>query len=95
MVFLPGLGGVISFSQIYCRPIPQTGEANVEVIYSDEAIFASEKRGLFQLVVLIDSIAEASTVADILDGILSAFEDTKKLIHENNVNCPRNATKAR
>jgi hypothetical protein len=81
MAFLPSLGGGISFPQICCRPIPQAGDANVEVIYSDDAIFASEKRGLFPLVVLTESVAEVSTVADILDGILPVSEDIKKLIH--------------
>jgi hypothetical protein len=69
MAFLPDLGGGASFPQIYCRPIPQTGKVVSDVIYSDDVIFAPEKRGLFQLVVLVDSIAAISTLEGILGGM--------------------------
>jgi FAD binding domain len=82
MAFLPDLGGGISFPQIYCNPIPQAGKAGAEVMYTDDAIFGPEKYGLFQLVVLVDSVAEVSTVADILHGVQPMSEDITKLLDE-------------
>jgi hypothetical protein len=82
MAFLPNLGGGASFPQIYCRPIPQTGKVASDVIYSDHAIFAPEKRGLSQLVVLVDSIAEISTLEGIVGGIKPLSADIEQLVNE-------------
>lgn len=53
MPFLPDAGGGTSFPQVYCK---QIGGVPTETRYTDDFIFAREKKGLFQIVQLVDSM---------------------------------------
>ena len=56
MAFLPNFGGGICLPQAYCMPIrpsSQDGQKDESVKFSDDILFASHKKGLFQLLVLV------------------------------------------
>jgi hypothetical protein len=72
----------LSFPQIYCRPIPQTRKVIGDVVHSDNVLFAPEKRGLFQLVVLVGSFIEVSNMDDTLGGITPVSADIEQLVNE-------------
>lgn len=52
MPFLPRLGGGKCFPQVFCTPLEEV--ESVKPRFTDDVIFASNKTGLFQLVVLLD-----------------------------------------
>ncbi|KIM95300.1 hypothetical protein OIDMADRAFT_45231 [Oidiodendron maius Zn] len=54
--FLPDYGGGISFPQVFAGPIDQPAPALP--IFTDDAIFSKQKRGIFQVVALIDSLEQ-------------------------------------
>jgi hypothetical protein len=68
MSFLPDLGGGRCFPQVYCVPL-EAGKDNERVAFTDDIIFAPEKKGLFQLVVLLDSVDEIRTAAQALHDV--------------------------
>lgn len=56
---LPFLGdsyGGLSLPQIYCSPVSSPAKA-LEVMFTDDVIFQKSKKGMFQLVVLLESLA--------------------------------------
>lgn len=64
MPFLPQYEGGRSFPQVFSAPID--GPAPPVPAFTDDTIFAPNKRGLFQLVAVVDSIGQLSAVrADI------------------------------
>ena len=88
MAFVPQLGGGgggVSLPQVYCCGLP-TGSAKtghkLEVVYSDDVLFAPAKQGLFQLLVLADSVAEVSDLETILLSIEAVSADIRRLIDE-------------
>ena len=53
MAFIPNIRGGKNFPQVYCMQLGRSGVRNLQ--FSDDIIFASSKKGLFQLVVLLHS----------------------------------------
>jgi len=85
MTFLPKMGGGACFPQVYCVPLHSSGfDEDVEsVAFTDDVIFASHKRGLFQVAILLDSDNEIqdaqAALADVdrlSDGEIFAEEAT-------------------
>jgi hypothetical protein len=60
MPFLPKYGGGVSFPQVFAAAMD--GPAPSLPLFTDDAIFAKEKKGIFQVVVLIDSPPELPIV---------------------------------
>ncbi|KAI4121175.1 MAG: hypothetical protein LQ338_006523 [Usnochroma carphineum] len=89
VAFLPSYGGGFCFPQVYCVGLgEQQATKKPEVYFTDDVIFASHKRALFQVVVLCSSVADASAAHTSLrsldadsDGELSAAETTY-IIHD-------------
>ncbi|KAN0120294.1 FAD/NAD(P)-binding domain containing protein [Hyaloscypha variabilis] len=71
MAFLPDLAGGSCFPQVYCLPL-EAGKIEPRVEFTDDIIFAPEKKGLFQLAVLVDKVEELETAA-------KALQDVEKL----------------
>ncbi len=59
MAFLPDLAGGSCFPQVYCLPLG-AGKIEPRVEFTDDIIFAPEKKGLFQLAVLVDKVEKLS-----------------------------------
>jgi hypothetical protein len=84
MAFLPDLNGGKAFPQVYCVPLsPQRLDYTVgaSVLFTDDVIFAPEKKGLFQLVVLLQSVeqirhSDLANVGKWSDGQVYASEVT-------------------
>lgn len=68
MPFLPNLGGGVCLPQVYCRVLGN-GQGAGEVRFTDDVIFAPAKRGLFQIVALVDSFDEIFPAAGALTGL--------------------------
>lgn len=68
MPFMPDIGGGGCFPQVYCVPL-DAEKAKRRVAFTDDVIFAPQKKGLFQLVVLIDHIAELETTVQSLHDV--------------------------
>ncbi|KAE8143797.1 hypothetical protein BDV38DRAFT_289648 [Aspergillus pseudotamarii] len=64
--FLPDLNGGVSFSQTYCVAISDTQEI---VRFTDDAIFASSKTKLFQIVVLLPNLRALKPALEDLGGM--------------------------
>ena len=57
--FLPDLGGGLFFPQVYCRAISgPSGEANGQVLFTDDVIYAGPWTSVLQLVVLVDRVED-------------------------------------
>ncbi|KAL6862547.1 hypothetical protein ACO1O0_002781 [Amphichorda felina] len=65
MAFVPSLGGGGCFPQVYATRVHGTGE----VLFTDDIIFSPSKKGLFQLFVLIKTVAEYDELKNPLAGI--------------------------
>ncbi|VUC22234.1 unnamed protein product [Clonostachys rosea] len=63
MAFLAHFGGGINFPQVYCT---QLSHNNTAVRFTDDIIFDKQKKGLFQLVVLLQSTDDVVSVQEIL-----------------------------
>ncbi|RDW75503.1 hypothetical protein BP6252_06645 [Coleophoma cylindrospora] len=57
MAFLPDMGGGACFPQVYCVPLG-VKQGVGQPGFTDDFVFAPRKTGLFQIVVLLDGIAE-------------------------------------
>ena len=81
MACLPNIGGGISLPQRYCVPTSPAQTIH-DVFYSDGVIFAPEKRGLFPLVVFVDSIANIPDAMKILSAMEPGPEDIGQVVNE-------------
>jgi len=79
MPFLPDLGGGICLPQVYCALLDSDQNA-VQIRFTDDLIFGSDKRGLFHIVVLADQIEEALSAAKAMIGLSQLSHG---LLHEN------------
>jgi hypothetical protein len=69
MAFLPGLGGGgANFPQVYCVRVGGR-EGKREVRFTDDVIFDEGRKGLFRLVVFVDSGLDVQAVRRVLSGI--------------------------
>ena len=62
LAFLPDLGGGICFPQVYCRRIGEKQDSS-NVMFTDDLIFARHKKGIFQVVALLDWVEEVPRAA--------------------------------
>jgi hypothetical protein len=71
MAFLPQFGGGASFPQVYCVSMADEIEdkSHALIMFTDDVIFSSKKQKLFQLVVLLDSVAGISDARTLLHDI--------------------------
>lgn len=69
--FLPSFSGGISLPQVYCAPI-DLGSKDLQVAFTDDVIFRPGKEGLFQVVVLLESLPD-------LDEARKALKKIEKL----------------
>ena len=68
MAFIPELGGGICFPQVYCTRLePRLGTP--PVWFTDDVVFADEKKAMFQIVVLVDNLTQLGTLRRDLDGL--------------------------
>jgi hypothetical protein len=67
MPFLPKFGGGKSFPQVFCAPID--GRAPPLPMFTDDAVFAPQKKACFQIVALVDGIKQLE----------AAMEDVERL----------------
>lgn len=87
MTFLPHLGGGAYFPQVYCVPL-DAEKSQSPVTFTDDLIFATRKQGLFQLVVLVDTLAQVDAEVKILADIDELSEsrvlasDVTYIIHD-------------
>lgn len=82
MAFLPDLAGGSCFPQVYCFSL-EVSKTEGRVEFTDDIIFAPGKKGLFQLVVLVDKVQELEAAAQALrdvqrlsEGVLISSEAT-------------------
>lgn len=64
--FLPDMSGGGCFAQTYCVAVPDTES---RVFFSDDAIFASSKKYLFQVVILLPHLEALTSTLGELEGI--------------------------
>ena len=71
MAFLPELGGGVCFPQGYCVPVicRDIADQIESVMFTDDAIFASHKRGLFQVVVLLEHEDQLDAAKSLLENL--------------------------
>lgn len=65
MPFLPEFGGGLCFCQTYCTDVSGTGP----VQFTDDVIFAEDKKKILQIVVLLKDLDEWKFAASELEGI--------------------------
>lgn len=65
MAFMPELGGGRPFPQVYCYPLRERGKryGRPQVMFTNDAVFARQKKGLFHLVVLLDWLEDVADAA--------------------------------
>lgn len=100
--FLPDMGGGKCFPQVYCSPLgpppssppphppkgkEQEDKGRVEVHFTDDVIFAPSKKGLFQIVALLNSVDEVADAQAALHSVSPDPEfvlpsETTYLIHD-------------
>ncbi|CAM1508577.1 Fc.00g054250.m01.CDS01 [Cosmosporella sp. VM-42] len=68
MAFLPRLGGGGNFPQVYAVPITNTPRGG-RVVFTDDIIFSPQKKGLFQVVVLLQPRSDSHGVEFALSGL--------------------------
>ncbi|SCO90055.1 uncharacterized protein FRV6_14183 [Fusarium oxysporum] len=68
MAFLPRLGGGRNFPQVYAVRITNTPQ-NEQVFFTDDIIFSPEKKGLFQVVVILQHLKNAGEIETALHGL--------------------------
>jgi hypothetical protein len=92
---LPFLGdsyGGLSLPQVYCSPVSSSPKA-LEVMFTDDVIFQKSKKGMFQLVVLMESLADLGTTRKLLlgiDGLSNHYllaEEATFIVQTPAVNC--------
>ncbi len=66
--FLKDSYGGISLPQVYCAPVMSCGK-NRKVMFTDDVIFPEGKKGMFQVVVLLKSLADLRLTQESLLGI--------------------------
>lgn len=91
MAFLPEFNGGLHLPQVYCSPL--YGPLKDTVRFTDDVIFTLRKRGLFQLVVLVNEIAE---IHSLFAGLLELnfghdhgnipFTEATFVVHDTDVN---------
>jgi hypothetical protein len=72
MPFLPALGGGATLPQVFCEPfdaLPPT-----RPLFTDDVIFAPEKKVLFQILVLLDRARDISGAVEVLADVKAEFE---------------------
>lgn len=68
---LPFLGnayGGICLPQVYCAPISSTSK-NLGVSFTDDVIFRNNKKGLFQLLVLLDDVTHLDVAREAVSSL--------------------------
>ena len=75
MAFLPDLAGGSCFPQVYCSSL-EMGKSEARVQFTDDIIFNPGKKGLFQLVVLVDKVQELEAAAQALRNVQRLSQDT-------------------
>lgn len=74
MIFIPETqedtyGGGRCFPQVYCVSLKGRDPKTEDVYFTDDVIFAGDKKGLFQLVVLLNSSSELEEARKAIRGI--------------------------
>lgn len=78
MQFLSHLGGGKCWFQIYCKRLGK----EEGVTFSDDLIFDAEKKSMFQLVVLLDTIEDLPAACEQLKGVKKGLIETGNMIDE-------------
>ncbi|KAJ5391278.1 hypothetical protein N7509_006768 [Penicillium cosmopolitanum] len=66
MPFLQKFKGGLCLPQVYCKSI---GSDRNEIFFTDDVIFSQEKKGLFQLLIIVKSVKEAFSALDAVSNI--------------------------
>ncbi|KAF7563742.1 hypothetical protein G7046_g421 [Stylonectria norvegica] len=79
MAFLHRLGGGGNFPQVYAAPInpPRTPQSG-GIFFTDDIIFAQDKQGLFQVVVLLQTCSDYKDIGVALHGLEEASNGVLK-----------------
>lgn len=68
--FLPELNGGLCFAQTYCTAVARDKEFDEgRILFTDDVIFSENKKMLFQVVVLLQSLSELEQAVDSLSRI--------------------------
>ncbi|KAK4549384.1 hypothetical protein LTR36_006381 [Oleoguttula mirabilis] len=70
--FLPEYGGGVNLPQVYARPLDGPTDT---VAFTDDLIFARHKKGLFQLLVMVDEASQVDAVVKVAEGTPGLFGD--------------------
>ncbi|UNI15993.1 hypothetical protein JDV02_002473 [Purpureocillium takamizusanense] len=62
MAFVPALGGGVNFPQVYAKRIVDKETRDEPVHFTDDLIFAPDKVGMFQLVILLNKIDDQDQI---------------------------------
>ena len=72
--FLDDSCGGRSLPQVYCSPVASQSK-NLEVMFTDDVIFQKSKKGMFQLVVLLEHLTDLEAIRKSLLGIDEASQN--------------------
>ena len=67
--------GGLNLPQVYCTPVSSSSKS-LEVMFTDDAIFHKRKQGLFQLLVLLENLADVKAIRKSLLAIESLSSQT-------------------
>ena len=68
MVFMPELGGGVSFAQTYCVKLG-SAPGRGQVQFTDDVIYGENKGGIFQIIVLLDDASQVESAQRDLNGL--------------------------
>ncbi|KAM5527617.1 putative monooxygenase [Fusarium oxysporum f. sp. phaseoli] len=68
MAFLPKLGGGVNFPQVYATSITDSPRSET-VFFTDDIIFNPQKKGIFQVVVLLQLNRSIGSIETVLSGL--------------------------
>lgn len=77
MAFLPDMEGGKTFSQIYCCRLDES-----KVRFTDDVIYSSQKKSLFQILVLADSVEEANSLHAVLNKFEAGSQEARLVLEE-------------
>jgi 2-polyprenyl-6-methoxyphenol hydroxylase-like FAD-dependent oxidoreductase len=88
MTFIPGAGSGVLLPQIYCAPLGAMYSGQ-KIAFTDDVIFTPTKKGLFQLVVLVDRLEDIENARqalqeiEVLSGGELLPEEASYLLHDS------------
>ncbi|TKA60779.1 hypothetical protein B0A55_12547 [Friedmanniomyces simplex] len=70
--FLPEYGGGVNLAQVYARPLDGPADA---VTFTDDLIFGRNKKGIVQLLIIVDKASQVGIAVEEAEGVPELFGD--------------------